>query len=49
MKTLEQLKAEAYDCLVQLEGWQNRLKEANEAVLNYKPAEDSSESEPISK
>lgn len=37
MKTLEELKAGAYDCLVQLEAWQRNLKEANDAIANFKP------------
>lgn len=36
MKTLESLKAQAFDCLVQIEAWQKKLKETNEAIANYK-------------
>ena len=39
MKNLEQLKAEAYDCLVQVEAWQKKLKEANQAIADYKEPE----------
>jgi len=36
MKTLESLKAQAFDCLVQIEAWQKKLKEVNEAITNFK-------------
>lgn len=39
--TLEQLKAEAYDCLVQIEQWQAKLREANQKIANWKPEETS--------
>lgn len=40
VKTLEQLKAEAYDCLVQVESWQLKLREVNTKIaeLQKKPA-----------
>lgn len=45
MKTLEQLKSDAYDCLVQIEVWQKKLQEANQAVSNHinSPLEESKE------
>lgn len=36
MKTLIELKSDVYDALVQVEVWQKKLKEANEAIANYK-------------
>lgn len=36
MKTLESLKAQAFDCLVQIEAWQKNLKAVNESIANYK-------------
>jgi hypothetical protein len=33
--TLDALKARAYDCLVQIEVWQVRLRAANEAIQRY--------------
>lgn len=36
MKTLETLKSEAYDCLVQVEAWQAKLAEANKAIKDWK-------------
>ena len=38
--TLEQLKSAAYDCMVQLETWQGRLKQTNERIANFKPSEE---------
>jgi hypothetical protein len=38
--TLDALKAQAYDCLVQIERWQAKLRAANEAIANYKPEKD---------
>ena len=32
MEELEKLKAEAYDCLVQVETWSNRLKQVNQKI-----------------
>lgn len=36
MKTLEFLKAQAFDCLVQIEAWQKNLKAVNAEIANYK-------------
>ena len=33
-KTLEQLKAQAYDCIAQVEFWQQKTKIANQAIAN---------------
>lgn len=35
--TLEQLKAEAYDCISQIELWQAKLREKNQQIANWKP------------
>ena len=37
MKTLEQLKSQAYDALVKIEQGQAELKEANTLIANFKP------------
>lgn len=42
MTTLEQLKADAYDCIVQIEQWQLKLREANQKIASYKPPEKTS-------
>ena len=34
--TLIELKAKAYDCLAQLEYWQNELNKYNELISNFK-------------
>ncbi len=36
MKTLESLKAQAYDCIAKVEFWQKNLKAVNESIANYK-------------
>jgi len=36
MKTLSELKSHAYDCIAQLELAQKNLKEANQAIIDYK-------------
>ncbi len=33
---MDKLKAQAYDCLAQIELWQQKLKETNEAIKNFK-------------
>lgn len=35
--TLEQLKAIAYDCLIQVQNWQAKLQQVNEQIQNYPP------------
>ena len=37
--TLEQLKAQAYDCLVQVEQWQLKLKETNQQIAKIQQEE----------
>ncbi len=45
--TLNDLKAQAFDCLVQVENWTKRLQQANQAIANYKaPESDSTEPKP---
>lgn len=39
METLEQLKAQAYDCIVQIEQWQIRLRETNQKISNFREGE----------
>lgn len=39
IKTIEQLKVEAYDCLAQIEAWQKKLRVINTQIANFKPAE----------
>jgi hypothetical protein len=36
MESLEQLKARAYDCLVQIESWQQKLQALNQQIINFK-------------
>lgn len=36
--TLEQLKAQAYDCMANVQVWNNRLAQVNQAITNYAPA-----------
>lgn len=35
MEELEKLKAEAYDCLVQVENWSNKLKAVNQKIATF--------------
>ncbi len=39
---LEKLKAEAYDCLVQIEQWQAKLRQVNDKIIaeQQKPKEE---------
>ena len=37
--TLEQLKAQAYDTLAQVELWQAKLRDLNQQIVNYKVEE----------
>lgn len=37
--TIVELKAAAYDCMVQIEAWQKRLAEANQKVHEAEAAE----------
>jgi hypothetical protein len=36
LPTLDALKARAYDCVVQIESWQAKLRAINSAIANYK-------------
>jgi hypothetical protein len=36
---LDKLKSQAYDCLANINAWQNKLKEINDAIANYKAPE----------
>ena len=40
MKTLETLKSEAYDCVVQVQQWTKKLKEIDLQIANFKPQEE---------
>lgn len=42
--TLEQLKSNAYDALVQVEAWQNKLKVINQEIATYKSESSGTES-----
>lgn len=35
MKTIEELKAYAYDCIANIEYWQAKSREANQAIAEY--------------
>ena len=35
MQTLEQLKAQAYDCIANREAWQKKLNEVNQQISDY--------------
>lgn len=35
--TLNDLKVQAYDCVVQIETWQLKLQEINKQIQNFKP------------
>jgi hypothetical protein len=37
--TLQELKSQAYDALVQIENWQMKLKETNQQIMNWKEEE----------
>lgn len=39
MEELEKLKAEAYDCLVQVETWSNKLKQVNQKIAEAQAKE----------
>lgn len=38
--TLHELKSQAYDCIANINAWQNKLKEINDQIANYKAPEE---------